>query len=329
MSRFKFPSAYTVLMFIIVVMAVLTWIVPAGQYERQQDEALDREVPIPGTYHQVEPEPQGFLAVAMAPIAGWYNPETYEVNAFDVSAFVLFIGGFLAVVTKTGAIDAGIARITAKLKGREKWMIPILMTIFAAGGTVYGMAEETIPFYLLVIPVVIAAGYDSVTGVAIVMIGAAMGTLGSTINAFATVIASNAAGVPFTDGIYMRALILVVGLIVCILYVMRYAERVRKDPSRSLVADQKESNEAHFLDQGAEENAATGEFTTRHKIILILFGITFGIMIWGVSAGGWWMSEMSALFFVSAIIIGVFARLSEEELTSTFVSGAADLLGVA
>ena len=109
-------------------------------------------------------------------------------------------------------------------------MIPILMALFAAGGTIYGMAEETLAFYALIIPVMIAAGYDALTGVAIIMLGAGIGTLGSTINPFATVIASNAAGVPFTAGMPLRFVILGVGWLICVAYVMRYAERVREIP---------------------------------------------------------------------------------------------------
>ena len=325
MGKFKFPSAYTVLMAIIVFVAALTYIVPAGQYDRVMNEALGKEVPVAGTYQVVESTPQGFVDVVMAPIAGFFDPSTYEAAAIDVALFVLIIGGFLGVVTKTGAIDAGIAQVTKALEGREKWMIPILMILFAAGGTSYGMAEETLPFYMLLIPVVIAAGYDAVTGVAIVMLGAGMGVLGSTVNPFATVIASDAASISFTDGMNLRLVILVLSFLIGVAYVMRYAEKVRKDPKASLVADQKEANEEFFLKNGAE----VLEFTASRKLILALFAVTFGIMIWGVSSGGWWMAEMSALFLVSSIVIGLVGRLSEEELTGTFVDGARDLLGVA
>src|SRR5690606_13490336 len=121
------------------------------------------------------------------------------------------------------------------LKGHEIWMIPILMTLFAIGGTSYGMAEETLAFYSILIPVMIAAGYDVVTGIAIILIGAGIGVLGSTINPFATVIAANAANIPFTDGIVLRFVLLVGGLVICAAYVMRYAHRVKQDPSRSVV----------------------------------------------------------------------------------------------
>jgi len=206
-------------------------------------------------------------------------------------------------------------------------MIPVLMALFAAGGTTYGMAEETLAFYIIIIPVMIAAGYDALTGVAIIMIGAAIGVLGSTVNAFATVIASNAAGVPFTEGIVLRLVILIVGWLVCVIYVMRYAERVRQDPSKSLVADRKEANETHFL-KGRDVTTAI-EFTAKRKLILLIFAATFGVMIWGVSVGGWWMAEMSGLFLASAILVGAIGRLGEEGFTTTFVDGARDLLGVA
>ena len=327
MKGFKFPTAYTILFALIIVVAIASWIVPAGEYQREMNEALGREVPVPGTYQQVDQNPQGPWDVLIAPIAGFYDPGSYEASAVDVALFVLIIGGFLGVVTKTGAIDAGIGRAMTSLKGREKWMIPILMGLFAAGGTIYGMAEESLAFYALIIPVMIVAGYDSVTGVAIIMIGAGVGTLGSTINPFATVIAANAAGVPFTDGIILRFIILIACWLACVIFVMRYAEKVRQDPSKSIIADRKEENEEHFL--GGRDMEAVPEMTTTRSIILLVFALSFAIMIWGVSAGGWWMAEMSALFIAASILVCLIARMGEEEFTSTFVDGARDLLGVA
>ncbi|MDJ0949596.1 MAG: YfcC family protein [Alphaproteobacteria bacterium] len=326
-KKFQFPTAFTILFGLIIVVAIATWIVPAGEFDRQRNEALGRDVPVPGTYHPVQPNPQGFVAVMLAPIAGLYDPDTNEANAIDVAVFVLVIGGFLGIVTRTGAIDAGIGRTMVRLRGREKWMIPILMALFAAGGTIYGMAEESLAFYTIIIPVVIAAGYDAATGVAIIMIGAAMGTLGSTVNPFAAVIASDAAGIPFTQGIIWRVVILVLGWLACVAYVMRYAERVRKDPSKSIVFDMKESNEEHFLK--GRDPAGVGDFTTRQAIILVIFGLSFAVMIWGVAVAGWWMAEMSALFLFAAIVCGVIGRLGEHEFVDTFVDGARDLLGVA
>jgi len=323
---FRFPSAFTILFGLIIFVAVLTWIIPAGEYARVASEALGKDVPVAGSYAPTEANPQGFFDVILAPIAGFYDPVEYTANAIDVSLFVLIIGGFIGVVTATGAIDAGIARAMAGLKGRENWMIPFLMALFALGGTTYGMAEETLAFYVLLIPVMIAAGYDAVVAVAVIMLGAGVGVLGSTINAFSTVIASDAAGVTFADGLMLRLIILGLCWLVTVAFVMRYAARVKADPSKSLVFDKKAANEAHFL---KETTADAATFTGLHKIVLILFAATFAVMIWGVSMGGWWMAQMSGLFLVAAVVIGIVGRLGEGKLVDSFVNGARDLLGVA
>ncbi|HEY6132329.1 MAG TPA: hypothetical protein VIV27_09925, partial [Halioglobus sp.] len=294
-APFSFPTAFTILFGLIIFVAALTWIIPAGQYDRVKNEALGKDVPVPGTYHQVESSPQRLLkSVLMAPINGMYDPDSGQARAIDVALFVLMIGGFLGVVTKTGAIDAGIGGAMKALKGREIWMIPLMMALFAAGGTSYGMAEESLAVYALIIPVMIAAGYDSLTAVAMIMLGAGIGTLGSTVNPFATVIASNAAGIPFIEGIWLRVTILVLGWLACVIYVMRYASRVKTNPANSLVADMREENKQHFLKGG--EGMAEVEFTPARRIILVIFALSFAVMIWGVSSAGWWMGQMSALF---------------------------------
>ena len=327
MSKFKFPSAFTILFLLIALVAAATWVVPVGEFDRVQNEQLGKEVPVPGSFKSVDPNPQGIWDVLLAPINGFYNIDSYEAAAIDVALFVLIIGGFLGVVNKTGSIDAGIKTVMSGMQGREILMIPILMALFAAGGTIYGMAEESLAFYAILIPVVIRAGYDALTGVAIIMLGAAMGTLGSTINPFATVIASNAAGVSFTDGIWLRIIILVVGWVICVGYVMRYAKKVKNDPSASLVNYMKEENEKRWLKDGVEEDNAV--LTGSQKLILAVFALSFAVMIWGVSVAGWWMARMSVIFLVAAVIVAIIDRMSEENFVNNFVAGAGELLGVA
>ncbi|WP_426370950.1 YfcC family protein [Aliiroseovarius sp. PTFE2010] len=327
-TQSRFPTAYTILFLLIILVAALTWIIPAGSYDRVLDDTVGREIAVAGTYQEVDPNPQGFWDIMLAPTAGFYDPESYAANAIDVALFVLFLGGFLGIVNATGAIDTGIRSVMRGLQGHEIWMIPILMSLFALGGTTYGMAEETLAFYAILIPIMIAAGYDAVTGVAIILIGAGIGVLGSTINPFATVIAANASGIPFTDGIALRFVLLIGGLIICAAYVMRYASRVKADPSRSVVARQSAAHRALFLKdqpEGAEASTLTGT----QSIVLVIFGLTFAVMIWGVSSQGWWMARMGALFLGSAIVIGLIARMGEKQITGNFVDGARDLLGVA
>ena len=324
----RFPTAYTILFLLIILVAALTWVIPAGQYDRQMNEGIGREVAVPGTYKVVEANPQGPIDVLMAPIAGFYAPDSYAANAIDVALFVLMLGGFLGVVNATGSIDTGMRSAMRAMEGRELWMIPILMALFAVGGTTYGMAEETLAFYAILLPVVLRAGFDAVTGVAIILIGAGIGVLGSTINPFATIIASDAAQIPFTNGIVLRFVILIGGLAICIAYVMRYAARVKAERAHSVVARQWDVHERHFLTSGG---GAKGEetLTGTQKVILVVFALTFVVMIWGVSMHDWWMARMGALFFGAAIVIGLIGRLGEKRLTGAFIDGARDLLGVA
>ncbi len=322
----RFPTAYTILFLLIVVVAALTWIIPAGQYERQMNEEVGREVAVPGTYATVEANPQGPIDVLLAPIGGFYNPDSYAANAIDVALFVLFIGGFLGVVNATGSIDTGMRAAMRSMEGREIWMIPILMTLFAIGGTTYGMAEETLAFYVILLPVVLRAGYDAVTAVAVILIGAGIGVLGSTVNPFATIIASDAAAIPFTTGIILRFVILIGVLAISVAYVMRYAKRVKEDASSSVVAKHWDGHRKHFL-QAEDDGSDTLSGT--QKVILVVFAATFAVMIWGVSSQGWWMAKMSALFLGAAILCGLIGRLGEKRLTGSFVDGARDLLGVA
>jgi uncharacterized ion transporter superfamily protein YfcC len=344
-KKFTFPSAFTILFLLLIVIAAATWIVPAGSYDYDADGA-----PIPNTYHTVEANPQKLLQSALkGPINGMYGIEDETGNvdvwnygelfgAIDVAMFVLIIGGFLGVTMKTGAINAGIAWVVSKLKGKEKWMFPILMTIFAIGGTTYGMAEETLAFYALIITVMLAAGYDGLAAGALILLGAGIGVLGSTINPFATGIASGFAGTNISEGLIGRVVILVIGTIIGIFFVMRYAERVKKDPTKSLIYDQKAENEKQFMAEGGE-GTDFGKFTTRHKVILVLFFLAFVVMVYGVipwedlglaiPTWWWWFPEMTACFLFFGILIGIIGRLSEKNLVNTFVDGARDMLGVA
>src|SRR5215204_2402167 len=242
--KVAFPSAYTILFLLLIVMAALTWIIPAGQYDRGSDGQ-----PIPGSYHTVPQNPQKLLSGSLlAPISGTYGIQGADgsvsaynsgtlYGAINVALFVLVIGGFLGLTMKTGAIDAGIGAAVRGLGTRGGLLIPILMVLFALGGTSYGMAEESLAFYMLIIAAIISLRFDSLTGVAVIMLGAGIGVLGSTLNPFATGIASGFAGIPLTDGIVYRILILVVGMAIGIWYVMRYAAKVQADPSASHVAD--------------------------------------------------------------------------------------------
>ena len=323
MKSFKFPSAYSILFVLIIFVALLTWVIPAGHYQLVLNPLLGREVPVAGTYAVTEAHPQGISDILLAPIDGLWNHQTGQAAAIDVALFILIIGGFLGITTKTGAIDAGIQRVTGRLAGKEELMIPILMGLFALGGTIYGMAEESLPFYSLLVPVMVAARFDRLVAAATVLLGAGVGTLGSTINPFATVIAANAAGIPFTQGMGLRILLLIICWCLAVAWVLRYAIAVRKNPQASCLASATaENNEVTVLPELLS-------FTRTHKVILSLFACAFAVMIYGVSIKGWWMAEISAMFLGFSLLIGIIARMSESLFVETFIEGAKELLGVA
>jgi uncharacterized ion transporter superfamily protein YfcC len=342
-SRFTLPSAYTILFALIVLAAIATWIIPAGIYNLNA-----AGEPVPGTYHEVASHPARILVDSLtAPINGLYGIEDAKGNinyynsgslfgAIDIALFILVIGGFLGVTMKTGAIEAGIGNLVQRMQGKERWMIPALMSVFALGGTTFGMAEESLAFYALVITVMIAAGYDALTGAAVVLLGCGIGVLGSTVNPFATGIASGIAGISISEGIIGRLVILIVGLAIGIFFVLRYAERVKKDPTKSVVYDMKAENEARFR---TVTDAGDVTLTGKQKIVLAVFALAFAVMIYGVipwedigiplPTWWWWFPEMTASFLLFAIIIGLIGRMGEGALTTSFVDGARDLLGVA
>ena len=312
------PTAYTILFLLIVLVAVATWFIPAGSYEY-----LDG-VPQAGTYHAVDPTPQCLGGILKAAFNGFYD-------AVDVCVFILMVGGFLGVVMKTGAIDAGVGAVIRRLGGREMWLIPILMVLFGLGGTTFGMWEETMAFYPLLLPVFLAAGYDAVVGISVILLGAGAGIISSTVNPFATGIAAGFAGVSLGDGILLRLIQWVVFELAAIWFVSAYAAKVKKNPSRSVVGVG-----AGKLHVSMDE---TIPFTPRRKVIMALFTLVFLVMVYGVipfdemglslPALGWWFPELSALFLVGGLVIGLIDRMGEEEIVETFVAGCADLLGVA
>lgn len=322
-KKFKMPSANTILLVLILVVALLTWVMPAGQYLYTQEGA-----PVTGTYAAVPRNGQSIWEVMLAPLDGFYE-------AIEIAVFILMVGGFLGVIGKTGAIDGGIAAIVEGLGDKGAVLIPLLMFAFSLGGTTFGMAEETIAFYPLLIPVMVAAGYDTVTAVSVILLGAGAGVLGSTVNPFATGIAAGFAGVSMGENLGLRLLMLVLGLGISILFVLFYGQRVKQDPARSLVAAQRQENLRSFGVR-QERKPLTGP----QKLALSLFALTFLVMVYGVipfadmgitwiPTLGWWFPELSALFWVSAVITGMLCRVGEKNIVEGFVSGAAELLGVA
>lgn len=284
--------------------------------------------------------------ILMAPILGFES-------AVDVAIFVMVLGGFLAVINRTGALETGIKVLVQKLKGKEVILIPILMLIFSIGGTTYGMLEETVGFYVLLAATMMAAGMDPLVGSAVVLLGAGSGVLGSTINPFATGAALSALpeAVVANQGlvILIATFLWLTTLLISIFFVMRYASKVQKDKGSTFLSLREQKAAERKFGAYATKMEKEEKLSFNQKFTLVLFGLTFLVMIigfipWGEfgitffdsftgwltgsSLGNWWFYEAALWFLVMSIIIGMVNKLGEKGLVDAFVDGADDMVGV-
>jgi uncharacterized ion transporter superfamily protein YfcC len=354
----KLPTPFTILMIVIVIAAIATWILPAGKYDRLEyveetgfivhskdgdkplaatQQTLDsleirialekfktgkirKPVSIPNTYHRIESNRQGFFAILQAPLKG-------ILDSIEVILFVLVIGGFMNVFNETGAMVKGLTRLSCNMKGKESWLIIILTFLFSVGGSTFGMAEEGLVFYPVLVPLFLAAGYDLIVPVAVIFGGTQLGTLSSITNPFSTIIASDAAGVSWREGFEERIVMFVVSSAITIWYIVRYANKVKKDPTASLVY--KIDGEIKNPFPSVTAASADTRLDLKTKMLLLLFLGTFLTMIAGVVWMDWWLTEMSTLFLGASILIAVILRMKESLLVERFLKGAGTLLPVA
>ncbi|MDH6216273.1 YfcC family protein [Streptomyces pseudovenezuelae] len=354
-GKLSFPSALTILAIVTVAVWLLAFLIPSGQYDRN-----DSGAPIQGTYHRVD-SGQSFVDrlndLFLSPVNGLYGIQDEKsgqvgpdlagelYGSAGVFLFVLAIGAFITVVFATGALDRGIARLAHRLRERGALLIAGIMVVFSVLGTVEGFAEETLGFYGLIVPLMLALGYDRMVAVGTIILGAGIGVLCSTVNPFATGVASSAADISLGDGIVLRFVMWVVLTAVTIAYVIRYARRVQKDPARSvtgfLPGDRDQAQEAAGEAAG-EAPALTG----LHKAVLVTMTLVFAFMIfsvvpWSSALTGdadatpygweldWSFPQLAALFLCAAVLIGLVARMREQQLSSTIIQGAADFISPA
>lgn len=360
--RWKFPTAFTVLALVLLVVWLASFVIPSGSYESDKSGA-----PVPGSYTElpdctgekgegpcadksVEEQlkqlwisvPNGLYGIENA--RGAVDPfnEGFLYGSAMIFLFVLAVGAFVSVTMQTKAIQTGIGRLALRFKHSGSALIIVLMSIFAIGGTTYGMWEETLGFFALLVPLVLALNYDRLVGAAIIFFGAGTGVLASTVNPFATGVASDAAGIEVGDGIVLRVVMWVVLVGMAIGYVLWYAHRIKKDPSKSVVG---------ISPADAEESRSLVEdvppLTGRQKAILGVFFLAFAIMIYGfvpwndvmdtVFGTEWpfatfetfYFAESSVVFIIAAVIIGLIGKLGEERTVNAIVAGAGEFLGAA
>ena len=352
----KLPSPITIHFIVIVIAAAATWLLPAGEYDTLSynsgsftintvkgdktvpvtQHTLDslkilitldkfksgdifKPVAIPGTYHQLKSNRQGFLEVIQAPVKGLYDSS-------DIIFFLLFIGGFIAIFQRTGAMEEGVAWLSHKMRGQEAWLIIIITFFFAFCGAAEGMAEEGLAFYPILVPLYLVAGYDLLVPVAVIFAGTNIGNMASFSNPFSTVIASNAAGINWTDGIYERLLFFAITTAITIWYIVRYAQKTKKHPETSLVYRFDGAVKSNFPAFNTEDGTKV-KLEPRNALQIIIFLGTIGIMIGGFIEG-WSMVGATALFIVASVLIAVIARMKEKVFMDTFIEGVKSLVSV-
>ncbi|SHJ22845.1 Uncharacterized membrane protein YfcC, ion transporter superfamily [Clostridium amylolyticum] len=318
-KKFQVPHTFAIIFTILIIVAVSTWLIPGGEYERVKN-AQGKTVVVADSFKYVESSPRNVGQLFMAPLKGF-------ASKADVAGFILIVGGAFAIIQSTNAINAGIMRVVKALKGKEILLIPIVVTLFSVGGAVIGMAEETIPFAAIFVPLALALGYDSITGMAMSFVGATVGFSAAMLNPFTVGIAKGIAETPIRAGITYRTIVWVVFTLCTIFYLMHYANKVKKNPESSILYehDLKRKEELNLLGN----NEVNIEFTLRHKIILFTLLGGFALIIFGVLKYEWYINEIAAVFLAMGIISGFLGKMKVNDIVESFTNGAKDLIGAA
>jgi uncharacterized ion transporter superfamily protein YfcC len=312
-KKFKVPHTYVILIGVIILMAILTYIIPAGVYERVKN-ASGRNVVDPNSFKVVENtpiEPFDMLLVLGKGLD----------QAREIIFFIFIVGGAFQIITATGAIEAGIGKAALALKGKEKLLIPVMLFLFSMLGGTIGMAEEAIVFVPIGIALARALGYDAIVGTAMITLGAACGFTAGFMNPFTVGVAQGIAELPIFSGIEYRLVILVVMLVLTSWYLLRYANMVKKDPSKSIVVELEQAEKHKHLDMNA-----LPKFEIRHMLVLLSIVGGLAMIIIGVFKWGWYFAEIGAVFLGVGILGGAFGKLGPSRQAEEFVIGAKSLV---
>ena len=314
-KKFAVPHTYILLLALILIFSVLSYIIPAGVYDMvtiTTENGSEQTVVDADTFHYVESTPVNLMQFLTA------VPRGLQESA-QIIFFIFVVGGSMAVLQETRAIEAGMGRMIRALKDRAIIIIPIVMFLFSICGSVVGMAEETIPFIPIFVSLCIAMGYDSLTGTAIVFCGAAAGFSGAFINPFTVQVAQGIAEVPLLSGMGFRIVMYAAFTLLTIIMVMRYAMKIKKKPEASLMYEEdKKRDDIIDLD-------ALPAFGGREKAILIVFLLMVILLVYGVVEYGWYMDEIAALFLAMSFIVALIHGMGMNHYAVVLGRGMADI----
>ncbi|MCH8515917.1 MAG: YfcC family protein [Cyclobacteriaceae bacterium] len=313
----KLPDTLALVFFVLILFTVLTWLIPAGTYERELVQG--REVLVPGSYQSSDRSPQGIGPLLLAPIKGF-------MGASQIIAFVFLVGGAFGVINRTGAIYAALQDVVKKSSQNPKYkkaVIPLLMLIFSVAGATFGMSEEVLVFILITLPLSTALGYDTVTGIAIPFIGAGAGFAGAIANPFTIGIAQGIAEIPPFSGWEYRILVWFLFTSLAIYYVNRHASRLLEGKSKAVNGDSigDPTRESDHLPKTS--------FDGSKKLVLVVFAIGIVGLIVGVTLWDWYINEIAALFIAIALLSAILGRLSVNDASQSFAHGASEMMGAA
>ena len=252
-------------------------------------------------------------------------------SAVGIAALILVVGGAFGIIMRTGAIDAGIYAFISKTRGLESLALPLLFFAFSFGGATFGMAEEVIPFSMVMVPFVIALGYDSIVAVTVTYVASQVGNATSWMSPFSVAVAQGIAGIPVLSGATFRLIMWVVITALSAGYLMIYGEKIRKNPESSLTYKSDDYFRSHLKKTTDEKKA----FMLGHKLILLEMLIVLVWIVWGVTQEGYYIPEIASQFFVMGLVSGIIAVIFKldgmriNDIASSFQSGAADLAGTA
>ena len=322
-NKLHMPHVLTLIFLLIVAVAILTWILPSGEFERtlMDTSAGERSVAVAGTYQPVDKVlkdgtslRQGIGQVLMAPGKGIQQ-------MVEVLAFVFIIGGVFQIMAKTNALNMGIQKIVKKLGAKEILIIPILMLLFGLGGSTFGMSDELVPFYLLIMPIMFTMGYDSMTTFMTVCLAATVGYAASTVNPFCVLIAQGIAGIQGNPQLVFRMIQWVIMMGVIITFVTWRALKIKNSPEKSITYQE----DIHKKKEITAEVDFNQDMTIRQKFVLSVFVIGMVVVVVGLVKFEWYMNELSMCFMGMGLLMGIFGGLNEKEISDEFITGVKDI----
>ncbi|WIG17100.1 YfcC family protein [Kocuria rosea] len=315
--RFRMPHVYVVLFVLSGLAALATYLVPASRYERVLGPD-DREMIDPSSYGAVESSPTSLVDFVTAIPRGL-------VDASEVVFFTFVIGGTFMVLRRTGIIEAALDRTSRRFASRRTLLIPVLITAFAVIASLIGTQELALVYIPVILPVMIALGYDSLTAVAVALVGTTAGFTAGVLNPINTGLGQQIAGLEPFSGLGLRLLVLLALVVTGSVYVMRYARRISRSPERGLLHDEPAEAEKRRL--YADGHSGEPLVLTRCQGAALLTAAPIvGVLVWGVLTQGWFFLEMAGMFIVLSVVVGLVAGLSVNEVCAAFTEGMRDVL---